>query len=226
MQPVIFDMDGVLFDSERTLLQCWLDVAGEHGLDKAFVRETYIKCIGTNSAQTLEICRSAFLPLPGEAMLRSIRDESAELHRMRYADGKIPLKAGVREILEFLQSKQIPVGIVSSTRKQIIEQRLRAAGLSGYFTGIVGGDAVRISKPDPEIYLLACREFGFDPGRTFPFEDSYNGIRAAGAAGMRPIMVPDIVPADEEMRRLSETVCKDLFAVMDYLANALLDGET
>ena len=74
-----------------------------------------------------------------------------------------------------------------------------------------------VSKPNPEIYLLACREFGFEPSCTFAIEDSFNGIRAAHAAGMRPIMVPDMIPADVEMKSLSEIVCSDLMEAMDYL---------
>ncbi|MBR1457072.1 MAG: HAD family phosphatase [Oscillospiraceae bacterium] len=220
MYHVIFDMDGVLFDSERTLLNCWLEVAARHGLDEALMTDTYIRTIGTNAAQTREIYTRAFLGVLGEERLWQPWDESLALHAERYADGLLPLKAGVRELLAYLKARGVAVGIASSSAKQTVEERIRAAGLSDFFIGCVGGDAVRISKPDPEIYLLACAAFGFAPGDTFAIEDSYNGIRAASAAGMRPIMVPDIVPADVEMERLSETVCRDLFDVMEYLKNA------
>jgi len=139
------------------------------------------------------------------------------LHRERYAGDNMPIKAGVREILTFLKTRGVPVGIASSTQKSKVEDRIRTAGLSEYFVGAIGGDAVKISKPNPEIYLLACETFGFDPKNTFAIEDSFNGIRAASAAGMRPIMVPDIVSPDAEMERLSETICADLFEVMEYL---------
>lgn len=218
MFHVIFDMDGVIFDSERTLLSCWIDTARKYGLDEALVRETFIKCIGTNRRQTAEIYRSAFLGLLGEEKTQRVWEESFELHRERYSDRTIPLKRGVREILDYLRAEGISVGIASSSARETVERRIANAGLSGYFVGSVGGDAVRISKPDPQIYLLACAAFGFDPADTFAIEDSYNGIRAASAAGMRPIMVPDIVPADGEMERLSEAVCKDLFEVMERLA--------
>ena len=217
MFNVIFDMDGVIFDSERTLLECWIETAGNYNMDEELVRSTYIKCIGTNSRQTTEIFTNAFGDILSEEMLKNIWDESVTLHRTRYPDGKLPVKAGVRDILEYLQSSGISVGIASSTRRQKVERQIKHAGLSDYFVGIIGGDAVTISKPNPEIYLLACREFGFEPGSTFAVEDSFNGIRAANAAGMRPIMVPDIVPADAEMHRLSEFVCKDLLEAMDYL---------
>lgn len=217
MYHVIFDMDGVIFDSERTLLSCWIEMAGKYGLDQELVRKTYIKCIGTNTQQTTEIYKSAFQNILTDDMLRCIWDESVQLHRKRYADGALPIKTGVTEILDYLKSSGISVGIASSTKKQKVEQQIKNAGLYDYFVGMIGGDAVKISKPNPEIYLLACREFGFAPGNTFAIEDSFNGIRAANAAGMRPIMVPDIVPADAEMSRLSEIVCKDLTEAMNYL---------
>lgn len=217
MYYVIFDMDGVIFDSERSLLNCWIDTARHYGLDVAYVRDTYLRCVGTNSNQTTEIYRNAFLELLGEEKLWRVWDESYALYQNRYPDGALPLKPGVRELLEYLKAHGIPAGIASSSRKQTVERRIRAAGLSGFFVGCIGGDAVSISKPNPEIYLLACDAFGFAPGDTFAIEDSYNGIRAADAAGMRPIMVPDLVPADAEMHRLAEAVCSDLFEAMAYL---------
>lgn len=217
MFHVVFDMDGVIFDSENTFLSCWLEVGARYGMEPVLVRSTYIKCIGTNSNQTAEIYRNAFLNRLGEANMRRMWEESVELHRTRYAGENMPIKAGVREILTFLKSIGIPVGIASSTQKSKVEQRIRTAGLSEYFVGAIGGDAVKISKPNPEIYFLACQTFGFDPKNTFAIEDSFNGIRAASAAGMRPIMVPDIVLPDAEMKSLSETICADLFEAMAYL---------
>ena len=217
MFNIVFDMDGVIFDSENTFLSCWLEVGARYGMEPELVRSTYVKCIGTNSNQTAEIYRNAFLEPLGEENMHRMWDDSVALHRERYAGDNMPIKAGVREILTFLKTRGVPVGIASSTQKSKVEDRIRTAGLSEYFVGAIGGDAVKISKPNPEIYLLACETFGFDPKNTFAIEDSFNGIRAASAAGMRPIMVPDIVSPDAEMERLSETICADLFEVMEYL---------
>lgn len=217
MYNVIFDMDGVIFDSERTQLECWTETSEKYGLDQELVRKTYIKCIGTNRNQSTAIFKAAFGHLMDETQVKEIWEESVALYRKRYPDGHLPVKPGVRDILDYLKSRGIQAGIASSTRKQTVERQIGNAGLTDYFVGMIGGDAVRISKPHPEIYLLACRTFGFEPDCTFAVEDSFNGIRAASAAGMRPVMVPDIVPADGEMLRLSETVCKDLFEVIHYL---------
>ncbi|MBQ6365695.1 MAG: HAD family phosphatase [Oscillospiraceae bacterium] len=221
MIHVIFDMDGVIFDSESALLGCWVDTGARYGFEKEFVRNTYIRCIGTNSNQTARIFQDAFLEKLGEEKLRCFREEIDALYRERYPDGVMPMKAGVKEILTYLKAVGIKAGIASSTKKQIVEWRIRTAGLDEYFIGCIGGDAVKISKPDPEIYLLACKEFGFEPAATFAIEDSYNGIRSAKAAGLMPIMVPDILPADEEMRAISKTVCADLFEAAEYLQNTM-----
>ncbi len=219
MYTVIFDMDGVIFDSERALLDCWLEISGKYGLDEELVRTTYIQCIGTNRNQSTAIFNAAFRHLLDEGMIKHIWDESSVLYRKRYYDGNLPVKTGVTEILDYLKQSGIAAGIASSTRIQTVERQIRNAGLYDYFVGFIGGDAVTISKPDPEIYLLACREFGFEPAGTFAIEDSFNGIRAASAAGMRPVMVPDIVQPDAEMYGLSEAVCKDLIEAMEYLKN-------
>lgn len=214
---VIFDMDGVIFDSERTLYNCWVDVAKKYNLDIDLMSDTYIRCIGTNNNQTTEIYESVYVPILGKEKTRALRDESVKLHAERYSDGIMPMKTGVKEILQYLHNSGVKVGIASSSKKATVERQVGAAGLMDYFDGIVGGDAVKISKPNPEIYLLACGEFGFEPSKTFAIEDSFNGIRAAHAAGMRAIMVPDMVPEDDEMRSLSERIFKDLFEVMEYL---------
>ena len=82
-----------------------------------------------------------------------------------------------------------------------------------------GGDIVKISKPNPEIYLLTCKELMIKPEEAYAIEDSFNGIRAAHAANMHPVMVPDMIPADSEMFKLSEVVCNDLFEVIDYFSS-------
>lgn len=217
MYNVIFDMDGVIFDSERVQLDCWTEVGGRYGLDAALVRDAFIRCIGTNRNQSTAIFRSAFGHLLTEETIGRIWEESGVLFRAKTSCGHPPVKEGVTEILGYLKSRGIPVGIASSTRLQTVVGQITAAGLYDFFVGFIGGDAVTISKPNPEIYLLACREFGFAPGDTFAIEDSYNGIRAAHAAGMRPIMVPDMIPADAEMERLSETVCRNLTEATAYL---------
>ena len=218
---VIFDMDGVIFDTERAILDCWLETSKKYPVDEALVRETFISCIGTNDAQTTEIYYKAFSGVLSEDNLKSLWEESYGLFRNRYEGKCLPIKPGVNEILEYLKHQGIRTGLATSTRKTTAERELRDAHLLQYFESIIGGDSVRISKPNPEIYLLACENMGVNPTDAIAIEDSFNGIRAAHAAGMRPVMVPDMIPADEEMLRLSEIVCPDLFAVIDYIRGCI-----
>lgn len=109
------------------------------------------------------------------------------------------------------------MGLASSTRSTSVFGHLERSGFGKYFKAVITGDMVEHSKPRPDIYLLACRELGVDPEEAYAIEDSPNGIRAAHAAGMRPVMVPDMIAPDDEMRELSFLIRTDLFEVLDYL---------
>lgn len=212
---VIFDMDGVIFDSERAILECWLVLADKYGLKD--LEEVFKKCIGTNDAQTAEIVESAYAPEFGEGIYDKLRKESSEIFHKKYDGVGLPIKPGVKELLDYLKDNNVPIGLASSTKKATVERELTEAGLIDYFDKIIGGDAVKISKPNPEIYLLACEAMGTEPEKAIAIEDSYNGVRAAKAAGMQCIMVPDIIPADEEMRELADQICGDLLEVKETL---------
>ena len=211
---VIFDMDGVIFDSERACLYTWTETANKYGIGN--VREVFNRCIGTNNNQTHQIVEDAYSKEFGEGIADKLLSESSRLFHEKYDGGNLPLKDGVKEILEYLREKNVRCAVASSTRKAVVEAELKDAGLIDYFEEIVGGDAVKISKPDPEIYLLACNKMKAKPENAFAIEDSFNGIRSAHAAGMKPIMVPDMIPADDEMRCLSISVCENLKAVVDF----------
>lgn len=216
---VIFDMDGVIFDSERACLGTWSEIAAEYGMPD--IHDVFYRCIGTNKAQTRQIVEDAYAGIYGEGISDKLLAESSRLFHEKYDGGRLPVKSGVKEILEYLKSEGIRCAVASSTRKASVEAELGDAGFAGYFEEIIGGDAVKISKPDPEIYLLACAAMNADPSVTFAIEDSYNGIRSAYAAGMKPIMVPDMIPADDEMKNKSVVICDDLTEVMCYFKRLL-----
>ena len=207
-------MDGVIFDSERACLSCWYELGERFGLGD--VEPVFKRCIGTNSTQTHDIVENAYADKMGAGIADKLLAESSKLFHEKFDGGRLPVKNGVKEILEYLRNEGIKVGVASSTRKALVISELTDAGFIDYFDMVVGGDAVKISKPNPEIYTIACRELGVTPGDTFAIEDSYNGIRAAKAAGVRPIMVPDIIGPDDEMRELSEVICADLPSVVGY----------
>ncbi|MCM1568534.1 MAG: HAD family phosphatase [Roseburia sp.] len=212
MKAVVFDMDGVLFDTERLCMDSWCRVAESQGLPD--MEEVFPRCIGSNSTDTREIIRDyygeefdydGFRKLAGEEFWRCIEERG------------LPEKPGVRELLTYLQDRGVRIALASSTRRQSVEDHLERAGIREYFSVLVTGDMIVHSKPEPEIYLMACEELGVQPKEAYAIEDSYNGIRSAYRAGMMPLMVPDIIPPDEEMKRLSLGIFKDLAEVKDYL---------
>jgi HAD superfamily hydrolase (TIGR01509 family) len=139
-------------------------------------------------------------------------DVQQELNKSEYE-----LKPGVFELFDWLKEKGVRIALASSTREVSVRKSLGHAGLTEYFDQIVCGDMVSHSKPHPEIFLTAAQRLNADPQDCYIIEDSYNGIRAAHASGAHPIMVPDILQPDDEIRGLAEVVLPSLFEVKEYL---------
>lgn len=210
-RAVVFDMDGLIFDSERLVLICWEKLADKYHLKG--MHEVMLRCIGTTKAKTREIVLDHYgQDFPYEAYCV---ETSAMFHETSERDG-LPVKRGVRELLNYLQEQDIPTALASSTRLAVVTQELQQAGLYKYFRVVVGGDQLKRSKPEPDIYLMACERLGVPPEGAYAIEDSYNGIRSAYSAGMKPIMVPDLLPPTEEMRKKSVFVAENLLQVKEW----------
>ena len=212
---VLFDMDGVIFDSERAVLAVWQEIAAQLGLRK--IEEVFIRCVGTNKRRTEDLFREAYPALDFAGFDHQVR----ERFLARYDRGRLPVKAGVQQILRALRDREIPLALASSTESGVVRRELQEAGLLGYFDAVIGGDQVSHSKPDPEIFLTAAEALGAAPEDCYVIEDSFNGIRAASAAGMRGLMVPDLLPPDGEMESLADGIFPDLPAVEEYLLKQL-----
>ncbi len=206
-------MDGVIFDSERAVFNGWKEIAEKYGFNDLEI--PYMKCIGVNAAST----RKIFLDFYGSDFPYDsyCREQSANYHA-KYDNGRLPLKPGVFELLEYLKNEGYYTAIASSTRTAVVENQIRDAGLLKYFDCIVGGDQVTKSKPEPDIFLKAAENLCSDFSDVYVIEDSYNGIRAAYNAGMKPIMVPDMLPADDEMCNKAVVVLEKLTDVIDWLS--------
>lgn len=212
-KAVVFDMDGVIFDSERAVMQCWKEVASRHNIPD--IEKAILACTGTTMVRTREIMLNLYgADFPYDEYAR----ESSAIFHSRYDGGRLPMKPGVKELLTFLKEHNKKIALASSTRQQVVTDELRDAGIIEYFDRIICGDMVSRSKPAPDIFLKACEELNVSPSDSYAIEDSYNGIRAAHAGGLHPIMVPDLLPADEEMQSLAEIVLPSLTSVMEYLA--------
>lgn len=210
---VVFDMDGVIFDSERAVMQCWKEVASRHNIPN--IEKAILACTGTTMVRTREIMLNLYgADFPYDEYAR----ESSAIFHSRYDGGRLPMKPGVKELLTFLKDRGKKIALASSTRQQVVTDELRDAGIIEYFDRIICGDMVSRSKPAPDIFLKACEELNVSPSDSYAIEDSYNGIRAAHAGGLHPIMVPDLLPADEEMQSLAEIILPSLTSVIEYLA--------
>ena len=208
---VIFDMDGVLFDTETIALRCWGEAAKTLGLDGW--RELYPQCIGITQPKTMELWVERW----GAENAAAFGKEILAVYDREYAGRPVPQKPGAAEILRALDERGIPLAVASSTPEARVRQHLAEHDFLRRFDAVIGGDRLQRSKPAPDIFLLAAEALGAESARCFVIEDSFNGIRAAHAARMRPIMVPDMLEPTEEIAAMAEIVLQDLHEALAYL---------
>jgi len=212
---IVFDMDGVIFDSENLCMKLWEELVIRHSISKDIKPPMY-ESIGTNMQITTEIFKRYFgEDFPFEEYTEEIRTETR-----KYIEEKgIPLKKGAKNLIKSLKEAGFKIGLASSTRYPSVERNLKNADLFQYFDVIIGGDMVSKSKPEPDIFIKCMEELNIKSEETIIIEDSYNGIRAAYRAGAIPFMVPDMVAADEEMKKLSFEIFSDLDEVFEFIIN-------
>lgn len=223
MLAVVFDMDGVLLDTESVCRKAWYLCGPQYGIKASSVEPLLRKCVGSNQEKMKEtLCLELGEGFPAKDFLQAAAEEiQRELER----DG-IPIKEGAPEILTSLYQQGARLALASSTKTSQVEAELSRAGLYGYFHYVIGGDRIKRSKPDPEIYLKACQGLGVLPEETYAVEDSYNGVRSASRAGMKTLMVPDILEPTEEMEELAVGIFHNLFGVKSYLERNTFIGNT
>ena len=195
-------------------MACWIALEKKYGIHD--IEKNFLACIGTTKDRTREIMLEAY---GDEFPYDLYAKEASKMYHEKYDGGRLPLKKGVNNILDYLKRNHKKIALASSTREKTVLDQLREAHILAYFDEVIAGDMVTKSKPEPDIFLLACEKIGVNPENAYAVEDSYNGIKAAYAGGLRPIMVPDLLPADDEMKKLAEIVVNDLDCVIDYLSN-------
>ena len=184
---IIFDMDGLLFDTERLFMNLKGTVLEEYGYEHR--EEDYIRTIGTAGETLHAILHEIYGPdYPADAISRRTR----ELVDQSIEENGPPVKPGIPELLAVLAEQKIPCCVATSTDSSVAASYIKKAGLTPYFSFIIGGDLITRSKPDPEIFLKACGQAGVRPENALVFEDSENGILAADAAGIPVICIPDL----------------------------------
>ena len=216
---VIFDMDGVIVDSEAVYLAGYLHAARLYDLPIEDMRAAVGRAVGVVDAMERAIMTETFGHLPQFSLDKTYK-ACRDYFNNAVETGQIDLKPGAAEILQSLRNKNIPVGLASSSPRTMIEKVLKRHGVLQYFDVVISGDMVQKGKPDPEIFLLCADALGIPESKyseTFVIEDSHNGIRAAYAAGMKPIMVPDQLPPTQEMREKAAAVLPSLTDAAKWL---------
>lgn len=207
----IFDMDGLLIDSERIALATFQRICDQHELGDQF--SLYLQLLGTNNATTLKILRNT---LPAPISAEAFMDTWMTLYVER-TQVAVPLMNGVLELLDHLELGNIPKSVATSTHSEHALSKLTNCGILHRFTHVTGGDQVDNGKPAPDIYLKAAQRMQVNPVDCLALEDSPNGVKAALAAGMQVIQIPAIVQPDAETIALGHTVLNDLHEVIDHL---------
>jgi HAD superfamily hydrolase (TIGR01509 family) len=212
---VVFDMDGVIFDTEVLYRDALIAAALEFG--RQLPDAVYIETIGRSTAATKEFIVSRF----GDGFEIELFWCRASEHFLAAAATGLRLKPGVIELLSTLESLKLPWAIATSSGHETVQAHLFYHGLVDRFKTIVAsGDYVN-GKPHPEPFMIAAKRLGVAPEACIALEDSHNGIRSASAAGMMTIMVPDLLPPTEEMRQLCVHVALNLLEVSNAIRQAI-----
>ena len=205
-KAVLFDMDGLLIDSERQFFKSFLQTCAEFDLPN--MEQVFYDCVGLRSADSSIVLQKALGHLVDLTAFNAAWVEHAEQQRAK----NIPLKSGAQELLSLLQSAGIPRMVATSTRTDHALHHLQKAGIFYLVTHVVGGDQVTLGKPEPEIYLKAAATAGFNAQNCATFEDSDPGTLAAVRSGATIVQVPDLKPPSQKTLALGHVVAHDLLA--------------
>ncbi|WP_378741699.1 HAD family hydrolase [Nocardia brasiliensis] len=215
VRAVVFDMDGLLIDSESLAMESLVSAGAELGYDMP------IEFCRTMIGVPADRCRTLAAAAYGRGFPLEEYFDLHEIHLRQLVDGgRLETKPGAVALLDALEEQGVPKAIATSSSRERADHHLQLAGIADRFDVVVTRQDVTKGKPDPEPYLKAMGALGGDVETTLALEDSTNGLRAACAAGLRCILVPDLVQPTEESRRLAHRLYPDLHQVIEYLSVA------
>ena len=211
MKAAIFDMDGLMFDTEALYNIAWRTAAGKFGYE---LPDEKMACLrGANATVQIGYFNEWFGDTPFDEIKQGCRKWMVDY----LSSHDIPIKRGLFELLDALKAKDYKIAVATGTTRSNAERWLNKAGVMPYLDGVVGGDEVKYSKPYPDIFLKAAQAMDVPIGECFVLEDSFNGIRAAAAAGATPVMVPDQDAPPKEIIDLCYRVLPSLNEMIELL---------
>lgn len=219
VRGIVFDMDGLIFDTERIAQQGWAYAGRQMGFDVS--KELILQTVGLDAEGSKRIFLDFLGPNIDFKTFRKMRLDYAVNYIEQYG---MPQKPGLVELLEYLKRHGYKIVVATSTDAARATYYFEKAGLTHFFDSIVCGDSITVRKPAPDIYLKACETIAAAPGECFALEDSPIGILAAHRAGMKPIMIPDLIQPDEETKKLLFAQLSSLFDVIGLLDRIRLYG--
>ena len=215
IQAVLFDMDGTVFDTEVIYRRCWFRAAKDVGFKEDI--DLFLQRVsGLNHADMTALVYRVY---GDDAPFEVLWGRWLECIDEEMACGILPLKAGAPDILFAFKERGIKIALVTSSGQKTVARYLQMSGLEGVFDAIVTGNQVTHGKPHPECFLTAAKELGISPAHCAVVEDSPNGIKAAHAAGMYTVMVPDLHPCTQELRSLLWHLCDTLTDLLPLVDN-------
>lgn len=210
---VIFDQDGLMFDTERLSLKCWRMVEADFGIH---ISEAFLATIrGMTWADALKRFKEEF----GEGIdIEALRSEKMAYFMQMLRSEGVPVKKGLRELLAWLAKNGYKRVLATASSMDYTVTNLKDAGIEGYFENIISGDIVAHAKPDPEIFYKAAELIGERPEHCLVLEDSLNGVKAGLDGGFHVIMIPDLTQPTEEIRSRVDCICSSLLDVIEWLS--------
>lgn len=212
IKGIVFDMDGLMFDTERIAMDGWDYAASELGLE--IPREIQVKTLGLTEENTKQL----FEDYMGENFdFYKAKDLRISYVYSYIEKNGVPLKEGLIELLDYLKANKYAIAVATSTEEEKAKYLLKKAGIYGYFNVVVCGNMIEKGKPEPDIYLKASELLGIPPSECLALEDSISGILSADRAGMKSVMIPDIVQPNQEIKNLLYAYLTSLLDVIKLL---------
>lgn len=215
LKLVIFDMDGLIFDTERLSYESWKEAAKEFNID--FDLNLLYKLLGTNHESVRNTLHNEF---ENKINVDNYIMERNNIYLSKIMNGEVEKKKGIEELLKYLTDKNIKKAVATSSNREIAYKLLKDAGIYDYYDYILCGDEVKKSKPNPEVFLRVAEKLNIPANQCMVLEDSEAGTIAASRAKMTPVIIPDLKNPSEDIEKLAFKKLNNLEEVINLIEDS------